>query len=215
MCLNRLRNTRVNELCSWSPPCFLLPPYAPASECLQSHHTVVSPAAVNPICFLFGSSVNVEQLRLLVPISGRSRHFKLTIPARYRFWDNGSACRHQGPSILIIRLAAFVLYIFLRLSCPVRACSLPLAATPHVFNRRAAPHESGGHSTGTPQTPAPLPQYQALMTIRIQNRTALVQQVPVAMPGDHEILVQVKTIAINPTDWKRSCVVIETEWNFV
>jgi NADPH:quinone reductase-like Zn-dependent oxidoreductase len=48
------------------------------------------------------------------------------------------------------------------------------------------------------------------MTIRIQNRTALVQQVPVAMPGDNEILVRVKTIAINPTDWKRACVVIET-----
>ena len=48
------------------------------------------------------------------------------------------------------------------------------------------------------------------MTIRIQNRTALVQQVPVAMPGDHEILVQVKAIAINPTDWKRACVAIET-----
>jgi len=43
------------------------------------------------------------------------------------------------------------------------------------------------------------------MTIRIQNRTALVQQVPVAMPGDNEILVRVKTVAINPTDWKRTC----------
>ena len=42
------------------------------------------------------------------------------------------------------------------------------------------------------------------MTIRIQNRTALVQQVPVAMPGDYEILVRVKAIAINPTDWKRA-----------
>lgn len=48
------------------------------------------------------------------------------------------------------------------------------------------------------------------MTIRIQNRTALVQQVPVAMPGDNEILVQVKTVAINPTDWKRAHVVTET-----
>ena len=48
------------------------------------------------------------------------------------------------------------------------------------------------------------------MTIRIQNRTAMVQQVPVAMPGDNEILVQVMAVAINPTDWKRACVIIET-----
>ena len=41
--------------------------------------------------------------------------------------------------------------------------------------------------------------------IRIQNRTTLVQQVPIAMPGDNEILVRIKTIAINPTDQKRAC----------
>ena len=47
------------------------------------------------------------------------------------------------------------------------------------------------------------------MTTRLQNRTALVQQVHVAMPGNNEILVRVKTVAINPTDWKRACVAIK------
>jgi len=50
---------------------------------------------------------------------------------------------------------------------------------------------------------------QALMTTRLQNRTALVQQVHVAMPGNNEILVRVRTVAINPTDWKRACAFIE------
>jgi len=54
---------------------------------------------------------------------------------------------------------------------------------------------------------------QALMTIRLQNRTALVQQVHVAIPGNNEILVKVKTVAINPTDWKRACVVIKPPYH--
>jgi len=49
------------------------------------------------------------------------------------------------------------------------------------------------------------------MTIRLQNRTGLVQQVHVAMPGNNEILVRVRTVAINPTDWKRACVVISLQ----
>lgn len=38
----------------------------------------------------------------------------------------------------------------------------------------------------------------------LQNKTNAVQEVPIQTPGENEILVRVKAIAINPTDWKRS-----------
>jgi hypothetical protein len=37
----------------------------------------------------------------------------------------------------------------------------------------------------------------------VQNKTTVVQEVPIQTPGENEILVRVRAIAINPTDWKR------------
>jgi len=91
---------------------------------------------------------------------------------------------------------------------PLPRLLAPSRCHPHVFPRRAAPHESGSHPTGRSLRWPSLT--QALMTTRLQNRTALVQQVHVAMPGNNEILVRVRTVAINPTDWKRACVVHQT-----
>lgn len=38
----------------------------------------------------------------------------------------------------------------------------------------------------------------------VQNKTTAFQEVPIQTPGENEILVKVKAVAINPTDWKRS-----------
>lgn len=42
-----------------------------------------------------------------------------------------------------------------------------------------------------------------LMLNLLQNGATVVQEVPVQTPGENEILVRVKAVAINPTDWKR------------
>lgn len=43
----------------------------------------------------------------------------------------------------------------------------------------------------------------ALTAELAQNKTNAVQEVPIQVPGEGEILVRVRAVAINPTDWKR------------
>ena len=43
------------------------------------------------------------------------------------------------------------------------------------------------------------------LTLRfVQDKTNAVQDLPIQVPGENEVLVEVKAVAINPTDWKRS-----------